>query len=181
MQLPELHALFGVTVHPLELVIRGTVVYWLLYLLFRSVLRRDVGSVAIADVLLLVLIADAAQNAMSGGYESITDGIILVGTIAAWNYAVDWATCHSSRVRKLLEARPLLLVKDGRMIKANMREELITAAELMSSLREQGIDKLEQVKRARMEPNGHLSVIRSETGSGSDSPPRHEPPGGIAG
>ncbi|MES2974890.1 MAG: YetF domain-containing protein [Pseudomonadota bacterium] len=181
MSFPDFHNLFGLTVHPLELVIRGTVVYWLLYLLFRSVLRRDVGSVAIADVLLLVLIADAAQNAMSGGYESITDGVVLVGTIAAWNYALDWATCHSSRVRKLLEAQPLLLVKDGKMIKANMREELITAAELMSSLREQGIDKLEHVKRARMEPNGHLSVIKADAARGDDGPPPRAPAAGTPG
>ena len=65
-----LSELFGLSVSPLELVVRGTAMYWFLFVLFRVVLRRDTGSLAIADVLLLVIIADAAQNAMSGSYQS---------------------------------------------------------------------------------------------------------------
>ena len=79
----DLAALFRITVDPLEIVVRGTVMYWFLFALFRFVLRRDVGSIGIADVLLVVLIADASQNAMAGGYASITDGCLLVATIAS--------------------------------------------------------------------------------------------------
>ena len=70
--------LFAITVPPWELILRGTLMYWFLFLVFRFVMRRDVGAIGVADVLLLVLIADASQNAMSGGYESVTDGAILV-------------------------------------------------------------------------------------------------------
>ena len=63
--------LFEVHVPVLELVLRGTLVYWLLFLIFRFLLRRDVGAVGIADILLLVIVADAAQNAMSGGYDDL--------------------------------------------------------------------------------------------------------------
>ena len=66
--------------NPLELVVRGTAMYWVLFLLFRFVLRRDVGSIAIADVLLLVL-ADASQNAMAGGYETVSDGVELMAAL----------------------------------------------------------------------------------------------------
>jgi uncharacterized membrane protein YcaP (DUF421 family) len=66
------HSLFTFSVAPLELVIRGSAVYWFLFLVFRLVLRRDVGAIGIADVLLLVLVADAAQNAMAGDYRSIS-------------------------------------------------------------------------------------------------------------
>lgn len=83
--MPDWGALFSIGVQPLELVVRGTAMYWFLFLLFRFVLRRDVGSIGIADVLLLVLIADAAQNAMAGSYESITEGCLLVATIVGWN------------------------------------------------------------------------------------------------
>ena len=58
--------------------LRGTLVYWLLFLIFRFLLRRDVGAVGIADILLLVIVADAAQNAMSGGYDTFAEGAILV-------------------------------------------------------------------------------------------------------
>src|SRR5262245_57214945 len=70
---------------PLEMVVRGSAMYWFLFLLFRVVIRRRVGAVGIGDVLLLVIIADAAQNAMAGEYRSVSDGIVLVSTIVGWN------------------------------------------------------------------------------------------------
>jgi uncharacterized membrane protein YcaP (DUF421 family) len=136
--------LFRLSVDPLELIVRGTAMYWFLFLMFRYVLRRDVGSIAIADVLLLVLIADASQNAMSGGYDSVTDGCILVATIAGWNYALDWASFHSRFVRRLVEPKPLMLVKDGRPQRRAMRREMVTMDELMAKLREHGYERLAQ-------------------------------------
>lgn len=164
----SLQDLFGFTVSPLELVLRGSIVYWLLFLLFRFVLRRDAGSLGIADILLLVLIADASQNAMSGGYQSIAEGAVLVGTIAGWNWLMDWGAYRFNAVRRLSEPGPLVLVRRGRMIARNMRREYITTPELMASLREQGIDKLADVKMARMEPDGQISVIRAGKGRGAD-------------
>jgi uncharacterized membrane protein YcaP (DUF421 family) len=142
---------------------RGTAMYWFLFLLFRFVLRRDVGSIAIADVLLLVLIADASQNAMAGAYESITDGCILVATIAGWNYGLDWASYHSPRVRKLVEPAPLLLVRRGRMLRRNMRDELITVDELWGKLREQGVRELSEVRAAYIESDGEISVLKNSS------------------
>jgi uncharacterized membrane protein YcaP (DUF421 family) len=173
--------LFRIETPPLELVVRGTAIYWFLFLLFRVVLRRDVGSIAIADVLLLVLIADAAQNAMSGSYQTITDGVILVATIAAWNYAFDWASYRSKFLRKLVEARPLPLVRDGRLLRQNMRRELITRDELEAKLRAHDIDRLEDVKLAQLESDGEITVLKHEPRG--DSPPaqRRQPQGGGGG
>lgn len=160
--MPDLGALFEVTVDPAELVLRGTVMYWFLFLLLRFVLRRDIGSIGIADLLLLVVIADAAQNAMSGGYESVTDGIILVGTIAAWNWALDLLAYRIPAVRRVLEAPPLPLVRNGKLMRRNMRREYITPEELMAKLREHGIDRLDAVKSATMESDGEISVIKHD-------------------
>ncbi len=155
----DLSSLFRLTVSPLEIVVRGTVVYWFLFLLFRFVMRRDVGSIAIADILLLVLIADASQNAMAGGYESITDGCLLVATIAAWNYLLDWASYHWPALRRVLEAKPLPLVRDGRLLGANMRRELITRDELEAKLREAGVADLSEVRSAQLENDGEISLL----------------------
>ena len=154
--------LFRVTVDPLELVARGTLMYWFLFLLFRLVLRRDVGSIGIADVLLLVLIADASQNAMAGGYGSVTEGCILVGTIAGWNYALDWISYHLPVVRRLIEPPPLLLVRNGRINRRALRREMVTNDELMAKLREHGYERLEQVKAVRMEGDGEITVVPHE-------------------
>ncbi|MES2958155.1 MAG: YetF domain-containing protein [Pseudomonadota bacterium] len=148
------------SVDPLELVLRGSVVYWFLFLLFRFVLRRDAGSLGIADILLLVLIADASQNAMSGGYETVADGFVLVATLAGWNWLLDWASYRFHAVRRFAEPLPLVLVRRGRIVARNLRREYVTVPELMASLREQGIDKLADVKMARMEPDGAISIIR---------------------
>lgn len=152
-------SLFGLSVSPLELFVRGSAIYWFLFLILRIVLRRDVGAIGAADVLLIVLIADASQNAMAGEYKSITDGFILIATIVGWNYLINWAAFHSPRIAALLEAPPLLLVQHGRILHRNMRKELITTEELMSKLREHGIEKVDRVKAARLESSGEVSVI----------------------
>lgn len=162
--MPDLSSVFSLTVHPAELVLRGTAMYWFLFLLLRFVLRRDVGSIGIADVLLLMVIADASQNAMSGGYESVTDGFILVATIAGWNWGLDRLAYRFLSVRRLLEARPMVLVSDGRLMRRNLRRELISQDELMAVLRQHGIENLEQVKVATMESDGEISVVKHESG-----------------
>jgi uncharacterized membrane protein YcaP (DUF421 family) len=158
--MPDWGAIFELTVDPAELVVRGTVMYWFLFMLLRFVLRRDIGSIGVADVLLLVVLADAAQNAMSGGYESVTDGIILVATIAGWNWLLDVAAYRFPAFRRLIEAKPLPLVRQGKMLHRNLRREFITKDELMAKLREHGIDKIEDVKAATMESDGEISVIK---------------------
>ena len=176
MDLHGLLALFRFGVPPLELVLRGSVMYWFLFLLFRFVLRRDAGSMGIADILLLVLIADASQNAMAGGYETVSDGLLLVSTIAGWNWAMDWLSFRSNTVRRFTEAPPLMLVRRGRILARNLRREYVTVPELMAALREHGIDKLGQVKMARMEADGGISVIR-EKDAGDDGGEVHQRPG----
>lgn len=161
MTLHEVLALFRLGLHPMELLVRGTAVYWFLFLLFRFVLRRDTGSLGIADILLLVLIADASQNAMAGGYETVTDGFVLVATIMGWNWLMDWASYRFRAVRRFAAPLPLVLVRHGRMNLRHMRREYITTPELLARLREHGIDKLADVKIARMEADGDISVIRT--------------------
>lgn len=176
MELPELGALLRFDVSPLELVLRGSLMYWTLFLLFRFVLRRDTGSIAVADILLLVLIADAAQNAMSGGYSTVAEGVVLVGTLVAWNWLLDWAGYRFNLVRRFVEPPPVVLIRHGRLIGRNLRRELITIPELMASLRTQGIDKLADVKIARMEPDGGISVIRRTKGDDDGRPARPRQP-----
>lgn len=152
--------LFGLSVSPLETMVRGTAMYWFLFLLFRIVIRRRVGAVGISDILLLVIIADASQNAMSGGYKSITDGFILVATIIAWNMLVDWLTYISPALEKVLQPPPLLLVDRGRVLHKHLRHEFVSEEELRAKLREQGVAEYAQVEKAYMENDGKVSVIK---------------------
>jgi len=152
--------LFEINVPIPELVLRGTLVYWLLFVIFRFVLRRDVGAVGIADILLLVVIADAAQNAMSGGYQTVTEGAILVATIVFWNWLLDALSYRVPAVRRFATPRRLVLVSHGVPQRRNLRREYITLEELNEKLREHGIEKMADVKAAYLEGDGQISVIR---------------------
>ena len=149
----------------LEVVLRGTVVYLLLFFVLR-VLRREAGALGISDLLVVVLIADAAQNAMSSEYKSVTEGAVLVGTIMAWDYSLDWLGYRFPAFARVLRPAPLPLVKDGRALRQNMRKEMISMEELMSQLREQGVEHLSEVKRCYLEGDGHVSVIKKDSGGG---------------
>src|SRR3954454_15472551 len=74
----------------LEILIRGTVMYLALFTLLRVVLKRQRGGVAFTDLLVIVLIADAAQNGMAGDYTSMPDGLLLILVIVGWAYSLDW-------------------------------------------------------------------------------------------
>src|SRR3546814_16340477 len=98
------------------------------------VLRRETGQFNIADLLVIVIIADAAQNGMAGTYESITEGLVLIGTIMFWNYGLDWLGFHFESVRTIVQPSPVTLIRNGRIDWRQMRRELITETELMGSL-----------------------------------------------
>jgi uncharacterized membrane protein YcaP (DUF421 family) len=123
-------------------------------------MRRDVGAIGIADVLLVVIIADAAQNAMAGGYRSITEGMIVVGTLMFWNVVTDWLSFRSRAFARFAEPPPLLLVRDGKVLERNLRREMLTREELMSKLRQQSVESVAEVRWAYMESDGQISVRR---------------------
>ena len=152
--------IFGISVSPLELIIRGTAMYLFLFLLFRVVVRRRVGAIGMADILILVIIADAAQNAMSGEYKSVTEGAILVGTIMFWNVAIDWLNFRMPALRPWLEPPPMLLIQNGRILYRNLRHEYVTEDELKAKLREKGVKEYSEVAEAHMESDGNVSVIK---------------------
>jgi uncharacterized membrane protein YcaP (DUF421 family) len=143
----------------LEIVVRGSIVYLALFLILRFGIRRQVGEMGITDLLVVVLIADASQNAMSASYTSVADGLILVAVIAFWAFIIDWLSFHSAAFARFARPRPRTLVYRGRLLLRNMERELISRDELDSMLREQGVDDVSQVREARMESDGRLSVI----------------------
>jgi uncharacterized membrane protein YcaP (DUF421 family) len=153
----------------LELVIRGSLMY-LGALFILRILRREAGELSRADFLLIMLVADAAQNGMAGEYHSITEGLILVGTIFGWNYLIDWLSYRVPAIHDLMEPPPLLLVQDGKAHRKHLRSEMITMADLMEQLREQGVERLSQVKRCFVESDGKFSVIRFDQSAGGPQP-----------
>ena len=159
--------LFALSVSPWELVIRGSAMYVFLFVLFRVVVKRRVGSIGMADILILVIVADAAQNGMAGDYRSITDAFILVGTLVGWNMLVDWLAFRFSPLRDLLEPPPLLLIENGRVLRRHLRIELMSETELATKLREHGVTDPREVAKAYIEPDGQVTVLKKSPSSSS--------------
>lgn len=144
----------------IEIVLRGSLTYLALFVVMRFVHKRQAGAIGIADLLVVVLIADASANAFGREYQSVTEAVLLVLTIVGWDYALDWAEYRFPWLRSLTRPRPLPLIRNGRLIRGNLRREMITEEELKAELRKEGVDNVAQVAEARMEGDGKISVIR---------------------
>ncbi len=144
----------------LEIFARGSVMYLAVFFLLRVILTRSAGSIGVSDILLVVLISEAAQGGLAGDYHSLPDGILLVATLIFWNYSLEWLSFRFPFMAKLIQGAPLALVKNGRMIHANMKRELITEEELMAQLRLNGVKDVAQVKKACLESDGKISVVK---------------------
>lgn len=155
-------AMFSLSIHPGELFFRASFMYWFLFGIFRFLLRRDVGNMGLGDFLFVVIVADASQNAINGDARTLTDGLLLVLTLAFWNYWMDFMRYKFSAVRRLLQPESLLLVKDDRLQRKNLRREYISPEEIFAKLREQGIASLSQVQEMRLEADGEISVVKPE-------------------
>lgn len=158
----DLNGVFGLTVSPLQLMLRGTLMYWFLFAIFRFVLRRDVGSVGVSDFLFVVILGDAAQNAMIGSATSASDGMVLITTLVFWNYMLDFLSFRIPAIQRFTSPRRLCLVRDGKRLRRNMRRELITDEELNAKIREEGVDDIATIKRMYLEADGEMSVVKRE-------------------
>jgi uncharacterized membrane protein YcaP (DUF421 family) len=152
-------SIFLPSVPVLESVIRATIMYLVLFFFLRITLRRVGGTFGLGDILLVALIAAASQNAIAREERSVTDAIISVATITFWSYALDWLGYRFPRFQRIYSPPPLLLVKNGVMLRKNMRTELITEDELMTEMRRHGILNLKNVKEAYLEGDGHITMI----------------------
>ena len=142
-----------------ETVVRGIVTYFSIFVLLRVILRGRTSAVSMSDILVLVLISDAAQNAMAAEYNSITNGVVLVATIVLCSFATDWLAFRVEGVRRFVHPDRKALVTNGRVLRKAIMEELMTEEELMTQLRLNGVETVEEVKSAYLEGNGEVSVI----------------------
>jgi uncharacterized membrane protein YcaP (DUF421 family) len=158
-----------------EVIVRGTIMYLGMFALLR-IFRRQAGALGIADLLVIVVIADAAQNGMAGESKSITEAMLLIATIVAWDWVFDYLGFKSPFWKRILEPEPLLLIEDGKIIGKQLEKELMTEDDLLSQLRQQGVEDPSIVKKCYLESNGRFSVltempdIRKQNGNESGSP-----------
>jgi uncharacterized membrane protein YcaP (DUF421 family) len=157
----------------LETIVRGVLMYLTIFVLVRVVLRGRTSAVTVSDLLVVMLVSDAAQNEMAANYISITNGVVLVATIFLTSFVIDWLAYRFPMLQRFLHPAKRALVVDGRVLWKTLQDELMTEEELMTQLRINGVEDLAEVKAAYLEGNGEISVItRPDPRGAADSRPR---------
>ncbi len=120
--------------------------------------KREIGQMTAFDLVVLLLIANAVQNAMVGPDTSLTGGILAVGVLLVMNTIVSRLRLRLPWFRNLVEGTPTVLVRSGEIIQKSMRREGVDEQTLMAALREHGVAKLENVELAVLEVDGSISI-----------------------
>lgn len=149
---------FAVETPLLELIARGTVLYFGILIFMRFMPRRSGGELATMDLVFLLLIAEAAAHAL-GDYTAVADGVIMIATLMGWNYLLNFLSFYVPFLERLISAPPLQVVRDGQLLRRNMRREFLTEEELMNHLRQEGVGEIKDVKAAYIEGEGKITVI----------------------
>ena len=168
--------MFPLETHWLQLVLRGVLTYIFLLFMLRISGKRQVGQLAPFDLVLLLVLSNAVQNAMNAGDNSFTAGVVSATTLIACNWLMSRMTKRSKRMEAIVEGRPVVLVHDGKVRDGAMEAEQITHHELMAALRAGGCAHLADVHFAVLENSGHISVVLRKEGRHaieSDSLPKH--------
>jgi uncharacterized membrane protein YcaP (DUF421 family) len=141
-------------------ILRGAVVYLAVLLLLRIGGKRQIGQMGTGEFVAILLISNAVQNAMNGGDNSITGGLILSTVIILLSMGIAYLTYRSKRWESWIQGRPRLLIHQGVVLQENLDKELMNTHELITILRRQGIHNLDEIQEAVLESNGSVSLIK---------------------
>lgn len=163
--------MFTLQVPWFELILRAGLVYAIVLVGLRLTGKRQIGQLTPFDFVLLLLISNAVQNAMTGPDTSFLGGVIVVGTLLILNTIVTRLTQSSIKLNHLIQGEPTMLILQGKVLTEHLKKESVTTEELLEALREHGIETIDEVNLAVLEVDGSISVIRRE-----DMKPEHQNP-----
>jgi uncharacterized membrane protein YcaP (DUF421 family) len=144
----------------MDSVVRATAVYLVLLLLFRIVGKRSLGETGAFDFVLLLIIAEATQQAMIDDDNSMTNAFLIIVTLLALNIGFSLLKQRSPRVDRLIDDVPVLIVVDGNPLKDRMDRARVDERDILQAAREsQGLARLDQIQYAVLERDGAISVV----------------------
>ena len=146
----------------LDIVLRTAIIYVAVLVGLRLTGKREVGQMTPFDLVLLILIANAVQNAMTGPDNSVTGGLVAAGTLLVLNFILSHLVFRNRRLRRLVEGTPTILIRDGQLILKNLQSEHIAPDEILQALREHGVPSPQEVGLAVLEIDGSISVLRKD-------------------
>lgn len=144
----------------LDVALRTTVVYLVLLVGIRLTGQRLLGQLSAFDLVLLLIIANAVQNAMVGPDTSLAGGLVAAGVLLFWHQVINRVRRSSPWFGRLIAGEGVMLIKDGKILEQHVQHAGVTSEELLQSLREHGVAAVADVRLAVLEPDGSVSVIR---------------------
>lgn len=144
----------------LELVLRGTIIYFFMFILMRIWGLKHLGDMSAFDFILLLFMSEATQNSIIGQESSVWGGMILLTVFVILNVFMNRLAYHFPKLERLFDGEAKIIIQNGHINGKIMEKEQITMKELEEALREQGVDKFSKIKRATLESNGRISVVQ---------------------
>lgn len=152
--------MFDLSLEWWQFVVRGAVVYLALMLLLRISGKRTVGEFTPFDLLVVILVGETAQGALTGGDESVLGALIVAATLVALNYLIGFASARSELVDRLVEGRPVVIARDGQVFKDVLRSNNLPQTDLEEAMRKSQVTEVSDIALALLETNGEITVIK---------------------
>jgi uncharacterized membrane protein YcaP (DUF421 family) len=146
----------------MELVIRATLIYWFLWLVVRGTGKRSISELTPLELIFTFVIGDLVQQAVTGEDMSVTGGMIVISTFAAWMLLGDFMARRSRRWERILEGEAVVVIRDGKPDRDRLRKERLTMEDLVSAARENGFPTLEEIRFGVLEHDGKFSFISAK-------------------
>jgi uncharacterized membrane protein YcaP (DUF421 family) len=144
----------------MDLVLRALFIYFFLLLVFSIAGKRALSEMDTFDLVLLLIVSEATQDALGGETRSVTGAIILITTLVSAEVFMSWLKHKRPQVEKTLEGGPLIVVENGKLLKDRADKEMIDESDILTSARQlKGIERLDQIKYAILEMGGEISII----------------------
>ena len=151
--------MFSLDTNGWSIVIRTVIVYGVLLVGLRLTGKRQLGQMTPFDLVVILLVANAVQNAMVGTDTSVTGGLIAAGVLIALNYGVAFVRERVPFLRRAVGGSPSLIVSDGELIRAHLVREGLDEDDVLMAIREHGFENLSDVRMAVLETDGSISIV----------------------
>jgi uncharacterized membrane protein YcaP (DUF421 family) len=146
-----------------QYLVRACIVYFVLLGMIRLSGKRTMGQFTSFDMLLIVLLGNAVQNALLGTDTSVGGGLILAGTLMLLNWGVGYVAARNDRIERVLEGVPVVLARDGHVFRDVLRRELVSRADFDKAMRENDCAQIDDIAVAMLETNGHITILKRGT------------------
>src|SRR5918996_631891 len=145
----------------MEIVIRATIIYFLMWLLIRAMGKRELAQLGVFELVLLVTIGDLVQQGVTQEDFSVTGALLAIGTLGFWVLLSSYVSFRFAGTKGLIEGKPVIVVREGMVQREALRVERVTVEELIDAAREQGIPDLRDVTYGVLEASGKFSFLTS--------------------